>query len=151
VLSTLHTNDAPSAISRLMEMGVEPFLIASSIETVVAQRLTRKLCKSCKVPVTLTPEVMKVNGFDIDEPLEAFGPKGCARCGGSGYKGRLGLYEVMTNSDPIRDMITARATADEIGALAREEGMRTLRDDGIAKVALGLTSVQEVARVCGTS
>ena len=150
VLSTLHTNDAPSAVSRLMEMGIEPFLIASSIETVVAQRLSRKLCKHCKEPVTLTVEVLKTNGYDRDEPLEAFGPKGCSRCGHSGYKGRLGLYEVMAANDEIRDLITARSTADQIGEAARRNGMGTLRDDGIAKVEMGLTSIQEVARVCGT-
>ncbi|MDO9356310.1 MAG: GspE/PulE family protein, partial [Solirubrobacteraceae bacterium] len=151
VLSTLHTNDAPSAVSRLMEMGIEPFLIASSVETVVAQRLTRKLCKHCKVETELSVEVLRVNGFERDEPLKAWEAKGCSRCGHSGYKGRMGLYEVMSASDEIRDMITARATADEIGAAARGNGMRTLRDDGIAKVEMGLTSIQEVARVCGTT
>ncbi|MEH3053891.1 MAG: ATPase, T2SS/T4P/T4SS family [Patulibacter minatonensis] len=151
VLSTLHTNDAPSAVSRLMEMGIEPFLIGSSIETVVAQRLARKLCKHCKVPTVLSVEVLRVNGFDRDEPLQAFEHKGCARCGSSGYKGRLGLYEVMSADDQIRDLITARATADEIGVAARAAGMRTLREDGIAKVEAGLTSIQEVARVCGTT
>jgi type IV pilus assembly protein PilB len=151
VLSTLHTNDAPSAISRLMEMGIEPFLIGSSIETVVAQRLSRKLCKYCKEEIELSVEVLKVNGFERDEPLKAFGPKGCGRCSQTGYKGRLGLYEVMSANDEIRDLITARATADEIGAVARKTGMRTLREDGIAKVEAGLTSIQEVARVCGTT
>jgi type IV pilus assembly protein PilB len=151
VLSTLHTNDAPSAVSRLMEMGIEPFLIASSVETVVAQRLARKLCKHCKAETELSVEVLKVNGFDLDQPLKAFEAKGCSRCGHSGYKGRLGLYEVMSANDDIREMITARATADEIGAAARKTGMRTLRDDGIAKVESGLTSIQEVARVCGTT
>jgi type IV pilus assembly protein PilB len=151
VLSTLHTNDAPSAVSRLMEMGIEPFLIGSSIETVVAQRLARKLCKHCKQETVLSTDVLRVNGYDRDEPLKAFEPKGCGRCGGSGYKGRLGLYEVMSATDEIRDLITARATADEIGAAARKGGMRTLREDGIAKVEAGLTSIQEVARVCGTT
>jgi type IV pilus assembly protein PilB len=151
VLSTLHTNDAPSAISRLMEMGIEPFLIGSSIETVVAQRLSRKLCKHCKQETELSVEVLRVNGFEREEPLKAFEPKGCARCGGSGYKGRLGLYEVMSANDEIRELITARATADDIGEAARRAGMRTLREDGIAKVEAGLTSIQEVARVCGTT
>lgn len=151
VLSTLHTNDAPSAVSRLMEMGIEPFLIGSSIETVVAQRLARKLCKHCKQETVLSTDVLRVNGFERDEPLKAYEPKGCGRCGNSGYKGRLGLYEVMSATDAIRDLITARATADEIGAAARADGMRTLREDGIAKVEAGLTSIQEVARVCGTT
>ncbi len=149
VLSTLHTNDAPSAVSRLLEMGVEAFLIASSIETVVAQRLTRKLCKHCKTPTELTVEVLQVNGYERDTPLHAYEAVGCSRCSHTGYKGRLGLYEVMENSDEIRDLITARATADEIGEAARRNGMRTLREDGIAKVEAGLTSIQEVARVCG--
>lgn len=151
VLSTLHTNDAPSAVSRLMEMGIEPFLIASSIETVVAQRLSRKLCKHCKEPVELSVEVLHTNGYtEQTEPINAYGPKGCSRCGHSGYKGRLGLYEVMGCNDEMRDLITARATAEQIGEAARRDGMRTLREDGIAKVAAGLTSIQEVARVCGT-
>ncbi|MDQ8046403.1 MAG: GspE/PulE family protein, partial [Solirubrobacteraceae bacterium] len=151
VLSTLHTNDAPSAVSRLMEMGIEPFLIASSVETVVAQRLARKLCKHCKAETELSVDVLKVNGFDLAQPLKAFEPKGCSRCGHTGYKGRLGLYEVMSNNDDIRELITAHATADQIGEVARASGMRTLRDDGIAKVAAGMTSIQEVARVCGTT
>ncbi len=95
--------------------------------------------------------MLKVNGFDRPEPLKAYAPKGCARCGQSGYKGRLGLYEVLSATDEIRELITARATADEIGVAARAAGMRTLRDDGIAKVEAGLTSIQEVARVCGTT
>ncbi len=151
VLSTLHTNDAPSAVSRLLEMGIEPFLIASSIETVVAQRLTRKLCKHCKEEIELSVEVLHTNGYDMrDEPIKAFGPKGCSRCGHSGYKGRLGLYEVMTCNEEMRELITARATAEQIGEAAQRNGMRTLRDDGIAKVEAGMTSIQEVARVCGT-
>ncbi|MFT4035023.1 MAG: ATPase, T2SS/T4P/T4SS family [Patulibacter sp.] len=151
VLSTLHTNDAPSAVSRLMEMGIEPFLIASSIETVVAQRLARKLCTHCKEEVELTVEILRANGYDCDRPIAAYGPVGCPKCGGSGYKGRIGLYEVLTSSEEIRELVTARATAEEIGAAARRAGMRTLREDGLAKVESGLTSVEEVARVCGTT
>ncbi|MBO9532293.1 MAG: type II/IV secretion system protein [Solirubrobacteraceae bacterium] len=151
VLSTLHTNDAPSAVSRLIEMGIEPFLIGSSIETIVAQRLARKLCKYCKQETELSVDVLKVNGFERDEPLRAWEPKGCVRCSNTGYKGRAGLYEVLSATDEIRELITARATADEIGAAARKAGMRTLREDGIAKVESGLTSIQEVARVCGTT
>ncbi len=151
VLSTLHTNDAPSAVSRLLEMGIEPFLVASALETVVAQRLTRKLCKHCKEEVEISVEVLHKNGYDeFEEPLKAFGPKGCSRCGHSGYKGRLGLYEVMGVNEEMRDLITARATAEQIGEAARRFNMRTLREDGIAKVEMGLTSIQEVARVCGT-
>ncbi len=151
VLSTLHTNDAPSAVSRLLEMGIEPFLIASAIETVVAQRLTRKLCKHCKEEIEISVEVLQKNGYDnFTEPLKAFGPKGCSRCGHSGYKGRLGLYEVMSVNEEMRDLITARATAEQIGEAARRFNMRTLREDGIAKVEMGMTSIQEVARVCGT-
>lgn len=149
VLSTLHTNDAPSAVSRLLEMGVESFLIASSIETIVAQRLTRKLCMRCKEPIELSVDVLRVNGYHRDTPLQGFTAKGCSRCSHTGYKGRMGIYEVLENNDEIRDLITARATADEIGEAARRAGMRTLREDGLAKVEQGFTSIEEIARVCG--
>ena len=103
VLSTLHTNDAPGAVTRLIEMGVEPFLVGSAVDCVVAQRLARLLCEECKRRTTITAEVMRANGFNVGLDLEAYEPVGCARCGGSGYKGRIGLYEVMwvSRHDPL--------------------------------------------------
>jgi type IV pilus assembly protein PilB len=150
VLSTLHTNDAPGAITRLIEMGVEPFLVGSSVDCVVAQRLARLLCQECKRRVTLPAEVMRANGFNVGLDLEAFEPVGCARCGGSGYKGRIGLYEVMWVSDTIRALAVAREPAETIAHAAVHEGMMRLREDGLEKVRRGLTSISEIARVAGT-
>jgi type IV pilus assembly protein PilB len=149
VLSTLHTNDAPTAITRLIEMGIEPFLVGSAVDCVVAQRLARKLCEGCKRRTVLTADVMAVNGFDVGA-LECFEPVGCARCNGTGYKGRIGLYEVMGISETIRHMAVARDTADAIAKVAVDEGMLRLRDDGLEKVRRGTTSIAEVARVAGT-
>ena len=151
VLSTLHTNDAPTAITRLVEMGIEPFLVASAIDCVVAQRLARTLCESCKKPVHLTAEVLRENGFRTDEDIEGFEPAGCSRCSGTGYKGRLGLYEVMPVTEEIRKLAIERASADRLAAEAARHGMRRLRDDGLEKVRAGRTSVAEVARVTGTA
>ena len=151
VLSTLHTNDAPMAAARLIEMGIEPFLVASGIECVVAQRLTRRLC-DCKESEQITPEMLAENGFDPGQgPMEAFEPVGCVRCGGSGYKGRVGLYELMTVTDEVRKLILEKADGESIGAVARTEGMRTLRQDGLEKVKAGTTSIEEVLRVLGAA
>jgi type IV pilus assembly protein PilB len=150
VLSTLHTNDAPGAVARLIEMGVEPFLVASAVECVVAQRLARRLCDSCKKAVVVDGRIVREHGFEIAEAqVEAFEPAGCSRCGGSGYKGRVGLYEVMPVTDEIRHLAVARASADAIADAAVAAGMRRLRDEGLAKVLLGLTSFAELARVSG--
>jgi type IV pilus assembly protein PilB len=150
VLSTLHTNDAPGAITRLIEMGVEPFLVGSSIDCVVAQRLARLLCEECKARTTITSEVMRANGFNVGLDLEAYEPVGCARCAGSGYKGRIGLYEVMWVSDTIRSLAVAREPSETIAHAAVHEGMMRLREDGLEKVRRGLTSIAEIARVAGT-
>jgi len=150
VLSTLHTNDAPSAITRLTEMGIEPFLVSSAVDCVVAQRLARMLCSSCKRRTIHTAEVLVAHGFAAQVDLEAYEPVGCARCGGSGYKGRLGLYEVMVLSEEIRELVVARASAEAIAAVAVRQGMRRLRADGLEKVKDGRTSIAEVARVAGT-
>src|SRR5687767_3078506 len=140
VLSTLHTNDAPGAVTRLIEMGIEPFLVSSAIDCVVAQRLARTLCENCKKPVTLTAEVLRDHGYQgVTGDIEAFEAAGCNRCGGSGYKGRLGLYEVMTVTDEIRNLAVERASADRIAEVAVKQGMRRLREDGLAKVAMGRT------------
>jgi type IV pilus assembly protein PilB len=150
VLSTLHTNDAPGAVTRLIEMGIEPFLVGSAVDCVVAQRLARLLCEECKKRTTITAEVMRANGFNVGLDLEAYEPVGCARCGGSGYKGRIGLYEVMWVSDTIRALAVAREPAETIAHAAVHEGMMRLREDGLEKVRRGLTSIAEIARVAGT-
>jgi type IV pilus assembly protein PilB len=147
ILSTLHTNDAPSAVTRLVEMGIEPFLVASSITCVVAQRLARALCDACKEPVTITAEMLRENGFDATEDIKAYGPVGCVRCGSTGYRGRIGMFEVMRVSQPIRELILARSAAENIGQVADEEGMRRLHLDGLDKVKAGQTSLAEVLRV----
>ena len=151
VLSTLHTNDAPTAITRLIEMGIEPFLVASAIDCVVAQRLARTLCSQCKARTIVSAEVLREHGFHAKFDVEAYEPVGCTRCGGSGYKGRIGLYEVMRMSDEIRRLAVTRAPADDIAEVAVREGMRRLRDDGLEKIGLGRTSVAEVTRVTGVS
>ena len=122
VLSTLHTNDAPSAISRLTEMGIEPFLSASALDCIVAQRLVRTLCVHCRRPTTLTQSALEVAGFPSDHDVEAFEPVGCSRCGGSGYKGRRGLFEVMRLSEELRSLTVERASADEIKRTALGPG-----------------------------
>ncbi|HVE69445.1 MAG TPA: ATPase, T2SS/T4P/T4SS family [Solirubrobacteraceae bacterium] len=147
VLSTLHTNDAPSAVTRLLEMGIEPFLVASAIDCVVAQRLARTLCSTCKKRTLISAAVLQENGYSASFDIEAYEPAGCGRCGQSGYKGRTGLYEVMKVSAEIRELIIERASADRIAAVAIEQGMRRLRDDGLEKVRQGRTSIAEVARV----
>jgi pilus retraction protein PilT len=147
VLSTLHTNDAPTALTRLIEMGIEPFLVASALDCVVAQRLARTLCHHCKARTILPADVLRDHGFQTGYDLEAYEPVGCARCGGSGYKGRIGLYEVMPVTEEIRTLAIERASADRVAAVAVRSGMRRLRDDGLDKVRNGLTSIAEVARV----
>ena len=147
VLSTLHTNDAPGAISRLIEMGIEPFLVASALDCIVAQRLARTLCQHCKRRTILSAEVMRDHGFPALADVEAYEPVGCARCGGSGYRGRIGLYEVMTVTEEIRTLAIERASADRIAEVAVRQGMRRLRDDGLEKVRQGRTSIAEVYRV----
>jgi len=144
VLSTLHTRDAPSALGRLIDMGIEPFLVSSAIDCIVAQRLVRMLCKHCKRPLQVSEAVLAEHGLSGAEPLEAVG---CSRCGGSGYRGRLGLYEVMSVSEPIRALILERASVDAMVEIAVREGMLRLRDDGLVKVREGLTSIAEVERM----
>jgi type IV pilus assembly protein PilB len=150
VLSTLHTNDAASAITRLVEMGIEPFLVASAIDCVVAQRLARKLCQHCKERQIVTAEELRNNGIRSQFDMEAYKAMGCTRCGHSGYKGRIGLYEVMSVSDEIRKLTLARVAATDVSEVAVRQGMRLMRDDGVEKVRLGLTSIAEVTRVTGS-
>ncbi|HSZ06298.1 MAG TPA: ATPase, T2SS/T4P/T4SS family [Solirubrobacteraceae bacterium] len=151
VLSTLHTNDAPSAITRLIEMGIEPFLVASALDCVVAQRLARMLCPSCKRRTIIPAKVLRENGYRARVELEAYEPVGCRRCGGSGYRGRVGLYEVMKMSPEIQALTLERSPAEAVRDVAVRQGMTRLRDDGLQKVRQGRTSMAEIARVIGTN
>jgi type IV pilus assembly protein PilB len=147
MLSTLHTNDAPGAITRLTKMGIEAFLIASAVDCVVAQRLARKLCSHCKRRAVIPPAALAEADLRAGVEIEAYEPLGCARCNQSGYRGRVGLYSVMGLSERIKEMAVAGAPEAEIGVAAREEGMCTLREDGLGKVRAGLTSLEEILRV----
>jgi type IV pilus assembly protein PilB len=147
VLSTLHTNDAPTAVTRLIEMGIEPFLVASAIDCVVAQRLARRLCERCRRGVLLRAELLRVNGFHAEDDVAAYDPVGCGHCNGTGYRGRIGIYEVMPVGDAVREQVLARGTGAAIAAAAVGGGMRRLRDDALEKVRAGVTSAAEAARV----
>ena len=147
MLTTLHTNDAPGAITRLTKMGIEAFLIASAVDCVVAQRLARKLCSHCKRRIVVPSQALAEAGIRAGIDLEAYEPLGCARCNQSGYRGRVGLYSVMRMSERIKEMAVNQVSEAEIAIAAREEGMLTLREDGVAKVRDGLTSLEEVLRV----
>ncbi|EGF30754.1 Type IV fimbrial assembly, ATPase PilB [Oxalobacteraceae bacterium IMCC9480] len=146
VFSTLHTNDAPSTLTRLMNMGVAPFNIASSVILITAQRLTRRLC-TCKVATEIPNEVLLEAGFladDLDGSWKPYTAVGCERCSGSGYKGRLGIYQIMPITEAIERVILSHGTALEIEAQAKLDGVRTLRQSGLVKVKLGLTSLEEI-------
>jgi type IV pilus assembly protein PilB len=148
VLSTLHTNDAPSAVTRLTEMGVEPFLIASAVDCILAQRLARRLCKDCKREYEPKEQVLLDAGYRPDNlPETIYKPGGCKRCGGTGYRGRLGVHEVMLVSEEIGKLTVEQATAEEIKRVAVDQGMMTLRLDGLEKVRRGDTSIEEIVRV----
>lgn len=148
VLSTLHTNDAPSAISRLIEMGVEPFLVSSAIRCVQAQRLARRLCPECKEPYTPRQEWLEELKFPNPEEVTVlYRPRGCPKCNNTGYKGRVGIYEVMEVNDEIEMLAAKKAATEKIREAALRNGMRTLRQDGLLKAKLGITSVEEVLRV----
>jgi type II secretion system protein E len=150
VFSTIHTNDSASTVTRLLDMGIEPFLVASSVEGIVAQRLVRGLCKSCRQPVELDEAFLKEHNFPI-ERLKNEGPiyeaVGCDECRGNGYKGRTGIFEILQVTDEIRPLIVAHASAAAIKQRSLEHGMRTLREDGWDKVLAGVTTVDEILRV----
>ncbi|MDT5293435.1 MAG: type pilus assembly protein PilB [Acidobacteriota bacterium] len=148
VLSTLHTNDAPSTISRLMNMGIEPFLVATSVNLIQAQRLIRRICKDCKTEHALPPEGLVEVGFSLEEAkqLKTYKGAGCAKCNNTGYKGRVGLYEVMEVTEDIRELILIGASALELRKRAIEDGMITLRESGLAKIRNGITTLEEVVR-----
>jgi type IV pilus assembly protein PilB len=148
VLSTLHTNDAPSTINRLMNMGIEPFLVASSVNLICAQRLVRRICTQCKADHPHAPQALVEAGFTPDEAKTVIPKKGtgCERCNNTGYKGRVGLYEVMEISEELRELILVGASGLELRRKAVEEGMITLRRSGLQKVMEGVTTIEEVAR-----
>jgi type IV pilus assembly protein PilB len=148
VLSTLHTNDAPSSISRLMNMGIEPFLVATSVHLIVAQRLVRRICTFCKEPLEVPPAALIQTGFAEHESrtLKLFRGRGCERCSNTGYKGRVGLYEVLEVDDELREMILSGASAFELRQKAVTNGMMTLRMSGLQKIRDGMTSIEEVVR-----
>jgi type IV pilus assembly protein PilB len=147
MLTTLHTNDAPGAITRLTKMGIEAYLTASAVDCVVAQRLARKLCAHCKRRTVIAEAALASAGLRAGTELEAYEPLGCARCNQSGYKGRVGIYSVMSMSERIKEMAVAQLPEADIATVAREEGMLTLREDGIGKIRAGQTSLEEVLRV----
>jgi type IV pilus assembly protein PilB len=148
VLSTLHTNDAPSTISRLMNMGIEPFLVATSVNLIQAQRLIRRVCSECKEAVPTPPEALVELGFTTEESktMKILKGRGCPRCNNTGYKGRVGLYEVMEITDDIRELILIGASALELRKRAIENGMLTLRQSGLMKIRNGITTIEEVVR-----
>ncbi len=150
VLATLHTNDAPTTLTRLLNMGVAPFNVASSVILITAQRLGRRLCPSCKQPKDIPPEALIRAGFseeDIDGTWQTYGPVGCEKCRGTGYKGRVGIYQVMQISDEMRQLIMRNGTAIDIADQARKEGVRDLRQSGLIKVRQGLTSLEEIEAI----
>ena len=147
MLSTLHTNDAPGAIPRLSEMGIETFLTASAVDCVVAQRLARKLCPSCKRRTMISTEALAGAGVRSGADVEGYEPVGCPRCANTGYRGRVGIYSAMSMSERLKELTIQRAAEPEIAAVAEEEGMLTLREDGVSKVRAGVTSLEEVLRV----
>jgi len=146
VLSTVHTNDAPSTINRLLNMGIEPFLVTSSVNLVVAQRLARVICRNCKEPVDTPPETLRELGAD-GAAFTCYRGTGCTQCSGTGYRGRIALYEVMPMWDDLREQVLAGGSATEIKRTSISNGMRTLRQSGLTKVREGLTSLEEVMRV----
>jgi type IV pilus assembly protein PilB len=149
VLSTLHTNDAPSSISRLLNMGIEPFLVSASVILIAAQRLARKICSSCKEEEKIPVSTLTQVGFSEDEArsVKCFKGKGCSTCNNSGYKGRIALYEIMPIVPDIKEMVLEGASADELKKTASRFGMKTLRMSGLTKVKEGVTTIEEVLRV----
>jgi len=148
VLSTLHTNDAPSSINRMMNMGIEPFLVATSVHMIAAQRLVRRICTYCKEPLDAPAQALVEIGFSTEEAeqINLFRGRGCERCSNTGYKGRIGLYEVMEVNDNVRDLILAGASSTELRQQALEDGMVSLRGSGLQKIRDGVTSIEEVVR-----
>jgi type IV pilus assembly protein PilB len=148
VFTTLHTNDAPSAITRLRDMGVPTFLITATVEAVLAQRLVRRLCANCKTEFTPAPEVCMELGYSVEtaSTKKFFYGKGCEKCNNTGYKGRQGIYELLVMNDTLRDMIVAEASLDDFRTACRKFGMRTLRETGLNMIHAGISSIDEILR-----
>jgi type IV pilus assembly protein PilB len=146
VFSTLHTNDAPSSVARMVNMGVKPFLIASAVRAMMAQRLVRKLCAECKAPAELNEKQMRALGLDASRTADAriMGPTGCPKCKGKGFRGRMCILEIFKVDDQVRGMVNEGLSTPQLRKRARELGMRTLREDGVRKVLAGLTTADEV-------
>jgi type II secretory ATPase GspE/PulE/Tfp pilus assembly ATPase PilB-like protein len=149
VFSTLHTNDAPSAVARLVDIGVQPFLVSSAVRAILAQRLVRRLCPKCKQPDELSEKQMSALGIDYSQLGQASVMRavGCDACKNLGYKGRMGLFEIFLIDDEVRHMVNNHASTVELRKRAREMGMRTLREDGVRKVLAGMTTAEEVIGV----
>lgn len=148
VFSTLHTNDAPSAVTRLTDMGVEHYLVCSSVVAVLAQRLVRVLCAECKLPYSVAGEELRKQGWPIEEgAITLWRAQGCLRCGQTGYQGRVGIFEFMEMDDDVRQEIMRRADANVLREVARRRGLRSLKEDGWLKVKEGVTTPEEVFRV----
>jgi type II secretory ATPase GspE/PulE/Tfp pilus assembly ATPase PilB-like protein len=151
VFSTIHTNDAASGFTRLLNWGVEPFLIASTVKGILAQRLVRRICKECRVPYSPTTDELKLAGLDPNESLEGFRGKGCLACRNTGYIGRIGIYELLLVDREISNLILKSAPGYEIRELARKNGMITLLEDGVVKIKRGDTTLSEVYETLGTT
>jgi general secretion pathway protein E/type IV pilus assembly protein PilB len=146
VFSTLHTNDAPGAITRLVDMGVKAFLVASAVRAIMAQRLLRRICSECKAPYTPSPAECRLLGLTPEYLAnhQFYKGKGCRRCGGTGYKGRIGIYEIFVITEDIAKMIFANENSVTLREFARRNGMRSLRDDALRKVEAGISTLEEV-------
>jgi type II secretory ATPase GspE/PulE/Tfp pilus assembly ATPase PilB-like protein len=149
VFSTLHTNDAAGAVTRLLDMGIEPFLVSSSLECLIAQRLVRLICPKCKIPVAAKKEILdQIKDTNIDlKVAQLYEGKGCEACRFTGFRGRTAIYEILTITEGIRELILNRASSQQIKQKAISEGMRTLRQDGLQKALKGLTTLTEIVRV----
>ncbi len=147
VLSTLHTNDAPSAVTRLLNIGIEPYLVAASLEAILAQRLVRKICTHCKEPYDPPMNIRRAVEKAVGGVDEFYHGVGCSKCRNTGFSGRIGIYELLMMNDQIRDKISANVSINELRTISRDSGMVTLHQDGMAKVKAGLTTVEEVFRV----
>ena len=149
VFSTLHTNDAPSAVARLADIGIKRFLIASAVRAVLAQRLVRKLCPACKTELPMTDKELRALRLDAARMADSsiYGPVGCDKCRNKGYRGRMGIFEIFEIDDEVRHLINAELSSSQLRKRAREMGMRSMREDGIRKVLAGLTTAQEVIHV----
>jgi type IV pilus assembly protein PilB len=148
VFSTLHTNDAPSSIARLLDLGLEPFLVTATLEGVIAQRLVRKICNNCRTEYTPAEEQIMELGLRPEDVAgqRFFYGKGCETCNNTGYKGRMGLFEIMTLDDEMRDMIIHHASTQVLRSEAKKRGMRTLRESGLLAIYDGITTIEEVVR-----